>query len=496
MKKLISELVNDFKTLNNKEMKTIKYNFTRNMLLQLTLLLLLSSMAFSQITVGSGYQFVNKGSLVLNDFSITNNGTFTDAAGTITFTGIANSTIGGTGTTTTFNNLTINKTTNTVGLVLNNNVTLNGTLTLTTGDFDVYNKTLTLGSSATISGESNDNWLKSTASTSKGTITTTRNLTASITGYTFGNIGVSVTTASILGSTVITRSFTPITIGSNTGIAKAFTITPTNNTDLNATYVFNYFGSEVTGFDPANMVVFLSTNGGANFVQSTAVNSWDAGTQAGTLTMSNLASFGTNNVWTSSDNNHPLPVNLASFSSSVNSRDVKLQWTTSVENNNLGFEVQRAGNSQQGIGNWEKITFINGKGTINTPTNYTFTDTKLNSGKYNYRIKQIDNNGNFAYFELANVVEVALPTKYNMSQNYPNPFNPTTKIDFEIPENTFVKIVMYDMLGREAKSIMKENKQAGFYTAMLNTGDLSSGTYFYRMEAGKYIKTLKMTIIK
>jgi hypothetical protein len=83
-----------------------------------------------------------------------------------------------------------------------------------------------------------------------------------------------------------------------------------------------------------------------------------------------------------------------------------------------------------------------------------------------------------------------------MSQNYPNPFKPSTKIDFEIPENSFVKIVMYDMLGREVKSIMKENKQAGFYTAMLNTGDLSSGTYFYRMEAGKYIKTLKMSIIK
>ncbi|MFZ4723928.1 MAG: T9SS type A sorting domain-containing protein [Paludibacter sp.] len=496
MKKLISELANDFKTLNNKEMKTIKYNFTRNMLLPLLLPLLLSSMAFSQITVGSGYQFVNKGNLVLKDLGITNNGTFTDAAGTITFTGIANSTIGGTGTSTTFNNITINKSTNTVGLVLNNNVTLNGTLTLTTGDFDVYNKTLTLGSLAAITGESNDNWLKSTASTSKGTITTTRNLTGSITGYTFGNIGVSVTTSSILGSTVITRSFTPITIGSNTGIAKAFTITPTNNTDLNATYVFNYFGNEVSGFDPANMVVFLSTNGGANFVQSTAVNNWNSGTQAGTLTMSNLASFGANNVWTSSDNNHPLPVTLAAFTSSVNSRDVKLQWTTSTENNNVGFEIQRAGNSQQGIGTYEKITFINGKGTINTPTNYTFTDTKLNSGKYNYRIKQIDNNGNYAYFDLANAVEVALPTKYNMSQNYPNPFNPTTKIDFEIPENTFVKIVMFDILGREVKSIMKENKQAGFYTAILNTNDLSSGTYFYRMEAGKYIKTLKMTIIK
>jgi hypothetical protein len=465
------------------------------LLLPLLLPLLFPSPAFSQITVGSGYQFVNKGNIVLNNLGITNNGTFTDAAGTITFTGTANSTIGGTGTTTTFNNLTINKTINTVGLVLNNNVTLNGTLTLTTGDFDVYNKTLTLGSSATISGESNDNWLKSTASTNKGTITTTRNLTGSITGYTFGNIGVSVTTSSTLGSTVITRSFTPITIGSNTGIAKAFTITPTNNTGLNATYVFNYFGNEVSGFDPANMTVFLSTNGGINFVQSTAVNSWNAGTQAGTLTMSNLASFGANNVWTSSDNNHPLPVNLESFTSSVNSRDVKLQWITSVEFNNAGFEIERA-EIRSGNLEFRKTGFVSGKGTTNTQTSYTFTDTKLNSGKYNYRLKQIDNNGNFAYFELTNAVEVALPTKYFMSQNYPNPFNPTTKIDFEIPENTFVKIVMYDILGREVKSIMKENKQAGFYTAILNTGDLSSGTYFYRMEAGKYIKTLKMSIIK
>lgn len=490
-----------------KELKLIKIHkkkqLNKRMFLILILqLFLLTSLSFSQITIGNGYQFVNKGNLVLKDLGITNNGTFTDAAGTITFTGTANSTIGGTGTSTTFNNITINKSTNTVGLVLNNNATLNGTLTLTTGDFDVYNKTLTLGSSATISGETNDNWLKSTVATSKGTITTTRNLTGAITSYTFGNIGISVTTVSALGSTVITRSFTPVTIGSNTGIAKTYTITPTNNTGLNATYIFNYFGNEVSGFDPANMVVFFSTNGGVNFVQSTAVNSWNSGTQAGTLSISNLASFGTNNVWTLSDNNHPLPVTLASFTSAVNIRDVKLQWITSMENNNAGFELERASIKESGgpsgsqNSEWKKVSFIQGKGTSNTATNYTFTDIKLNSGKYNYRLKQIDNNGNFEYFELANAVEVALPTKYSMSQNYPNPFNPTTKIDFEIPENSFVKIVMYDLLGREVKSVMKENKQAGFYTAILNCSDLSSGTYFYRIEAGKYIKTLKMTIIK
>jgi len=72
----------------------------------------------------------------------------------------------------------------------------------------------------------------------------------------------------------------------------------------------------------------------------------------------------------------------------------------------------------------------------------------LITGKYNYRLKQIDFNGNFEYFNLIKDVDVGIPAAYNLLQNYPNPFNPSTKIDYDIPYNGKVNIVLYDIIGK------------------------------------------------
>jgi hypothetical protein len=132
--------------------------------------------------------------------------------------------------------------------------------------------------------------------------------------------------------------------------------------------------------------------------------------------------------------------------------------------------------------------------------NYTYNDTKLSSGKYNYRLKQVDNNGNFKYYELNNVIEIGLPSKYCLSQNYPNPFNPTTKFDFELPENSKVRIELYNVLGKKVVSIINENYQAGYYTKEINGNNLSSGVYFLIMSANstskEYLLTKKLLLIK
>ncbi|MFA5011872.1 MAG: T9SS type A sorting domain-containing protein [Ignavibacteria bacterium] len=191
----------------------------------------------------------------------------------------------------------------------------------------------------------------------------------------------------------------------------------------------------------------------------------------------------------------PLPVTLASFTASnVNKRDIKLSWTTSTEINNSGFEIER----KLSDGNWQKVGFQNGSGTTNTPVSYNFTDSKLNTGKYNYRLKQIDNNGNFHYYDLSSAVEVGIPTKYDLSQNYPNPFNPVTKIDFDLPKDSRVNIVVYDILGREMKSIVNEFRKAGYYTVTFDASALSSGTYFYRLltDGDNNIITKKLTLVK
>lgn len=88
------------------------------------------------------------------------------------------------------------------------------------------------------------------------------------------------------------------------------------------------------------------------------------------------------------------------------------------------------------------------------------------------------------------------PNKYEISQNYPNPFNPSTIIKYQLPEAGLVKIVVYDILGKEVKELVNEYKEAGYYTTNFNGSGLASGIYFYKMTCGSYSATKKMQIIK
>jgi len=199
--------------------------------------------------------------------------------------------------------------------------------------------------------------------------------------------------------------------------------------------------------------------------------------------------------------NEPLPVELVSFTSDVNKNDIKLNWKTGNEINNQGFEIQRQKEvSGSNFTDWEKIGFVKGHGTISSPGNFSFEDKKLNSGKYKYRLKQIDYSGNFTYHNLEGIISVGIPGRFNLSQNYPNPFNPATKIDFEIPTDSKVKIIIYDITGRELQTILKGEYPAGYYTAKFSGENLSSGIYFYRIigesEKEKFIETKKMILTK
>ena len=193
----------------------------------------------------------------------------------------------------------------------------------------------------------------------------------------------------------------------------------------------------------------------------------------------------------------PLPVNLMNFTHRVNGSNVNLTWTTSMESNNKGFQLERKNASE---GSWKTIGFVEGAGNSNTERKYSFDDKKLNSGKYQYRMKQIDYNGNFSYNNLNGEITMGLPTKFNLSQNYPNPFNPSTKIDYELPVDSKVKLIIYDALGREVRTLVNESQKAGIYTTEFNAKDLSSGFYFYRLitnsDGNEQIITKKMTFIK
>ena len=186
-----------------------------------------------------------------------------------------------------------------------------------------------------------------------------------------------------------------------------------------------------------------------------------------------------------------LPVELSSFTSAVNGRNVTLNWITSEEINNSGFDIER-----KQSGSWTKLGSISGNGTSVLSHEYSFTDRNLASGNYQYRLKQIDYNGNFEYFNLNNEVNVGIPAKFELSQNYPNPFNPSTQINFDIPTDSKVNIKLFDMSGKEVITLVNEFKTSGYYTVNFNAAGLSSGVYFYSIAADNFSATKKMMLVK
>ena len=195
-----------------------------------------------------------------------------------------------------------------------------------------------------------------------------------------------------------------------------------------------------------------------------------------------------------------LPVSLSSFTHTANKRDVTLLWVTEWEINNSGFDIERGNITPVGIGEWKKIAFVQGRGTSNVSNGYMFKDEKLKTGIYKYRLKQIDFNGNYEYFDLNTDVSIQPPGKFEMSQNYPNPSNPKCKINFEIPISGRINMKVYDITGREVITLLDETREADYYTIEFDGSNLSSGVYFYRIyaegEGQKFTKTMKMVLVK
>lgn len=85
---------------------------------------------------------------------------------------------------------------------------------------------------------------------------------------------------------------------------------------------------------------------------------------------------------------------------------------------------------------------------------------------------------------------------FSLEQNHPNPFNPATKISFSLPEATTVKLIVFDVNGREVAQLLNEFLNAGQHSVTFDASNLSSGVYFYRIEAGKFYKTRPMILLK
>ncbi|HCY75403.1 MAG TPA: hypothetical protein DHV28_05740 [Ignavibacteriales bacterium] len=186
-----------------------------------------------------------------------------------------------------------------------------------------------------------------------------------------------------------------------------------------------------------------------------------------------------------------IPVELTSFVGSSVNGNVVLNWNTATETNNSGFEIQRSTDKV----NFSNVAFVPGFGTTTEPRSYSYTDNSVNNGKYYYRLRQIDYNGAFAYSQIVEV-DVSAPIEFALTQNYPNPFNPSTIISYSIPQNSFVTLKVYDIIGNEIATLVNESKSAGKYDVRFDASNLSNGVYFYTIKADNFTSSKKMILMK
>jgi len=196
------------------------------------------------------------------------------------------------------------------------------------------------------------------------------------------------------------------------------------------------------------------------------------------------------------DPNGAIPVEIVTFTAKQQGSNVTLNWNTATEVRNHGFEIERVKSEQFSANGWSKLGFVNGNGNSNIPHDYTFTDnTVKESGKYIYRLKQIDTDGSFEYSNQIEV-NVEIPKAFKLLQNTPNPFNPTTSIVYQLANTSDVTLKVYDILGNEVLTLVNEKQEAGKYEVKLDASKLSSGTYIYRLSAGSFVQTKKMILLK
>lgn len=171
----------------------------------------------------------------------------------------------------------------------------------------------------------------------------------------------------------------------------------------------------------------------------------------------------------------------------------------SVSVTDLQVQVTVSGTSGKVAGE-----LVNGSGTVVSVVNSTssnpFTLTAPGPGEYRVNAghkSPLVWDSAMVSISLTNVGEnPSIPNVFELYNNYPNPFNPTTTIKYSIPEASFTSIKVYDALGNQVSSLVNETKTAGIYEVVFDASYLSSGVYYYSIQAGAFAKTKKMILTK
>jgi hypothetical protein len=199
-----------------------------------------------------------------------------------------------------------------------------------------------------------------------------------------------------------------------------------------------------------------------------------------------------------------LPIELASFTAvSGIAQGIHIAWRTLSEINNYGFEVQRSASATDGFSTLPG-GFLRGYGTTLSPQSYAYDDASAGPGTWYYRLKQIDLSGVIHYIEPVRVEASAgnalaggsAPPEFALLQNHPNPFNPSTIIRFDLAADRDVSLKVYNALGQAVSELVSGHRPAGRYSITWDATAFASGVYYYRLEAGSFVQTRKLIVLK
>ncbi len=195
------------------------------------------------------------------------------------------------------------------------------------------------------------------------------------------------------------------------------------------------------------------------------------------------------------------PSNFTSMLSPDDELNMLLTWDANTETDLAGYLIYYG--SESGVYNGTEANEGESPIIISKFDEFEITGLPDNGSEFFFAIRAFDLSGNQSDLseETSSIttdilLEGEVPVSYSMEQNYPNPFNPSTNISYRVPENSVVEITLYDMLGRKLSTLLKDRKAAGSYQITVDMSSYASGVYLYRMKAGSFIQTRRLTLIK
>jgi hypothetical protein len=191
-------------------------------------------------------------------------------------------------------------------------------------------------------------------------------------------------------------------------------------------------------------------------------------------------------------------LDLVSLLSEVRGQNIVLNWSIQTDMNSDRFEIERkVVDSKSSDLTWNTVSTLKATEMGDTTMTYSYLDTKLLSGKYQYRLKIVDKDSSISYSNVVETAIIALPRDFTLSQNYPNPFNPTTKIDYQVPVDAKVVLEVYNIAGQKVAEIVNMDQSAGNYSVDFGSGGkLASGVYVYRMIATEKATGINFSAIR